>query len=197
MPTNDQGDGDAQEATEDKTSDDNNDDVLSSIEDEETREKVRKQLISEREQKKHWRNKAKDEGESDSADNSGENDETDDAPDVSKVNERIDRLEQNQKLARDGYSDKEIAEARAYAEGKDMDVTEAVETDFVQSAIQSMRNKQQSQENTPGPSSQVQLEEGKNPSDVLNDDEASDEEKDAALQQKVQEHLGEGRSSHE
>lgn len=196
MPTNDEGNGDAQEATEDKTSDDNNDDVLSSIEDEEVREKVRDKLVAEREQKKHWRGKAKD-SENASADGDSENDETDDSPDVSEVKREVDQLKENQKLAREGYSDEEIAEARAYAQGKDMSVTEAVETEFVQSAIQQMRKKNKSQENTPSPSSQVQLDEGKDPSEVLSDDEASDAEKDAALQKKVQEQLGEGRASHE
>jgi len=197
MPTNDSGDTEAQEGAEDKTSDENNEDVLSSIEDEEVREKVRNKIVSEREQKKHWRDKAQTSDNDESADNDSENDETDESPDVSDVNDRITKLEQNQKLARDGYSDDEIAEARAYAQGKDMDVTEAIETEFVQSAIQTMREKNKSQETTPGPSSQVKVQDDKTFQDIVSDEDMSKSEKNEALQNYVQERLSQGRTSHE
>lgn len=196
MPTNDKGNTDAQEGAEDKTSEENNDnDILSSIEDEEVREKVQNKIVSEREQKKHWRNKAQS-SDSDNADSDSENDETEQAPDAD-VKERLDKMEENQKLRADGYSDDEIAEARAYAKGKDISTVEAMETDFVQSALSQMREKQSSQENTPGPSSQVKSESESVLGDVINDEDATDAEKDKALQEHVKKRLNQGQTSHE
>jgi len=196
MPTNDEGNTDAQEGAEDKTSEGNNDDdILSSIEDEELREKVQNKIVSEREQKKHWRNKAQ-KSDSDNADSDSENDETEQAPDAD-VEERLNRMEENQKLRAEGYSDDEIAEARAYAKGKDISTVEAMETDFVQSALSQMREKQSSQENTPGPSSQVKSESESSFSDVINDEDATEDEKNKALQERVKQHLNQGQTSHE
>lgn len=195
MPKNEEGNTDATEGAEDKTSEENNDDILSSIEDEDIKEKVRNKIVSEREQKKHWRNKAQ-KSDSDNADSDSKDTQTEQAPDAD-LEERLNRIEENQKLRADGYSDDEIAEARAYAKGKDISTVEAMESDFVQSALSKMREEQSSQENTPGPSSQVKSEPDTELSSVLNDEDATQEEKNQALQERVRQSLSKGRTSHE
>jgi len=199
MPTNDTGNTDAQEGAEDKSSDNNNDidDVLSSIEDEDAREEVRNKIVSEREKKKHWRGKAQSSDNADADSDSSDN-QTEESPDKSdQLSERLDKIEENQELAREGYSDQEIAEARAYAKGKDMSTQDAMETEFVQGAIERMREKNQSQEDTPGPSSRTEVQGGKAFNEIVSDDDMSKQEKNEALQELVDKKAGKGRSSME
>lgn len=196
MPTNDEGNPEATEGDGDKTPEETNDDeLLSSIEDEELRKKVSDKITQERSQKKHWRKKAESKPEEPEKDDSDDNDEQGDNPDVKNLAERMNQIEENQDLARKGYSNDEIAEARAYANGKGMSVKEAIESDFVQTAISSMREKKESQDNTPRPSNRVHISEDKTVDEVLKDEKASKSEKNAALQELVKQRSNQGGAS--
>jgi len=60
-----------------------------------------------------------------------------------------------------------------------------------------MREEKSSQENTPGPYSQVKSESETALGDVINDEDATEAEKNKALQEHVKERLSQGQTSHE
>lgn len=95
--------------------------------------------------------------------------------DIKAIDEKVD-------LRIEGYNHEEIAEIAAYAKVKGIGLLEAKEAPIIKAGIQALRAAKASTDNTPSPSNRgIPLINGKTYDQIINDPEASNADKQAAL----------------
>lgn len=92
-------------------------------------------------------------------------------------------VEEKVDLRMKGHSPEIIAEIEAYAKGRGVSLTEAEKSPFIQSAVEALKAKENSLNNTPSPSSKIPVFNGKPITEVFKT--GSDAEKQAAFQARM------------
>lgn len=93
-----------------------------------------------------------------------------------EIEERVD-------LRMKGYSPEHIQEIERYAKGAGISLTEAEKSPFIQNAVEALRAKENTVENTPAPSSKIKVFNGKPVEQIFK--EGTPEEKQAAFMAKL------------
>lgn len=100
--------------------------------------------------------------------------------DLAKLEQKI---EEKVNLKLKGYSPELIADIEKYAAGASVSLSEAANSPFIQMAVEAQQAKDRSLNNTPAPSSKIQVFNGKPVEQIFK--EGTPEEKQAAFQARV------------